>query len=162
MLFNDPGGHGLSLYSSQNAIYANFAKTQVPVYKDVFSKIAILHFTIPLDFGFRGHDARPLWPREHNRDAKQLKLSSQSELRRRKCCVFLGGPLDIHFPFGMMISLVNDECSTGPLRPGRSNRCWPLVYPVQWYNISNNCYDASPIFLWGSIQYQDLSFLGVM
>ena len=42
-----------------------------------------------------------------------------------------------------------------PLRPGRTRRQWPLIDPIQGYNISKNCDDASPRFfvrldsIWG-------------
>ena len=42
-----------------------------------------------------------------------------------------------------------------PLRPGRTRRSWPLIDPIQGYNISKNCDDASPRFfvrldsIWG-------------
>ena len=42
-----------------------------------------------------------------------------------------------------------------PLRPGRTRRYWPLIDPIQGYNISKNCDDASPRFfvrldsIWG-------------
>ena len=42
-----------------------------------------------------------------------------------------------------------------PFWPGRTRRLWPLIDPIQGYNISKNCDDASPRFfvrldsIWG-------------
>ena len=49
-----------------------------------------------------------------------------------------------------------------PLRLGRTRREWPLKNPIQVYNISQHCDDASPRFLWGSIQYDNFAFWGLV
>ena len=50
----------------------------------------------------------------------------------------------IHFAFGLLLFFLYDGRSNGPRRNKRWKRCWPLIYPIQGYNISKICGDASP------------------
>ena len=108
-------GHGLSQYSFQGTIYAKSAMTQVLVIlRRIFWKSLFWHLPDSLDVRFGGSYPRPLRPAGTQWGHQTVDMTNTSDICQN--CDDAGPRFcfETKLYIRLLISLMNDEGSTGP------------------------------------------------
>ena len=108
-------GHGLSQYSFQGTIYAKSAMTQILVILGGFSEKKVFrHLPDSLDVGFGGSYPRPLRPAGTQWGHQTVDMTNTSDICQNCDDTSPKISFETKLYIRLLISLINDEGSTGP------------------------------------------------
>ena len=129
--------------------------TSISYFRRIFWKSLFRHFPDSLDVGFGGLTLVPYVLAGPNGDTKLLIWPLPLIYVKSAMTQVLDFVLKPNCTFACWFLLWRTRVPQDPLRLGRTRRYWPLIDPIQGYNISKICDDTSPRFfvrldsIWG-------------